>query len=178
MGHGYKHRLVKAELISWLWDYEDKAFWQSLASFAGKDWPAFAKCVKKAWQQAGGNADDLSFLDNSQHSVNVWQLVNRTKKPGPSKKDGQLETKAELMDWLWSYENDQFLEELAASKKKSWKAFAARVKSDWKSAGGNVGQLNFLDNSQHSKDVYMVIFQNAPAWSLRGQPRQPRSLPG
>mmetsp|Transcript_60962 Transcript_60962/g.181620 ORF Transcript_60962/g.181620 Transcript_60962/m.181620 type:complete len:175 (-) Transcript_60962:128-652(-) len=169
MGHGYQHRVVKAELVNWLWDYDDEAFWQSLRAFVGKDWPAFANRVKGAWQQAGGSRGDLSFLDNKQHSVHVWQLVHAAKKPGRSKKDNQLRAKAELMDWLWYYENDQFWSELAASKRKGWKAFAAILKRAWASLGGKAGELNFLDNSQHCMDVYNVMFNGA-------RPQLPRQL--
>jgi len=173
MGHGYKHRVVKAELIGWLSDYEDCSLWQDLASSAGKNWVDFAKCVKKAWQHAGGNAGDLNFLDNKQHCVQVWQVVNGEKKKNlqqhslPSRRDRHHENKAELMEWLWYYDGDQFWQDLVSSKKIGWKAFAARIKSEWKSAGGQVGLLNFLDNSQHCMAVYNVVFQST-------QPQLPR----
>ena len=150
MGHAYKHRLVKAELVKWLRTYGDEAFWQQLARFAGKDWRAFAKCVRQAWQNAGGNANDLSFLDNSQHTVNVWQLVNRKNVSGPKPKKtfSALEKKAELIDWLWYNGSDQFWAECPEHllwkdlrqnlRPKLWKDFAARVKREWSAAGGDV----------------------------------------
>lgn len=104
--------------------------------------------------------------------MNVWQLVNRASKPGPSKKDKHLQTKAELMDWLWYYENAQFWEEL--KKFKGWRAFAATVKKEWRKNGGNVNALSFLDNSQHVRDLQGVMFKGAQPQL----PRQPQSVPG
>ena len=174
MGHGYKHREVKKELVDWLWSYDDEAFWKRLASYAGKDWPAFAKCVKGAWRDAGGNPGDLCFLDNKQHSVNVWQLVNRASKLGPSKKERHLQTKAELVDWLWYYENAQFWEELEKCRhNKGWRAFGATVRREWQNNGGNVQAISFLDNSQHVMDLQSVMFKGAQPQL----PRQPRFVP-
>lgn len=177
MGHGYKHRQVKAELIDWLWGYENDAFWERLESLAGKDWQGFANYIKGEWRRAGGYGDDLCFLDNKQHAVNVWQLLNAAKKPGQSKKDKHLQTKAELIDWLWYYENNQFWDELAANnsngKKKAWRGFAAKIKSEWSKCGGDVRQLDFLDNSQHAMDVYNTLYKGKQPQL----PRQPRALP-
>ncbi|CAJ1408593.1 unnamed protein product [Effrenium voratum] len=172
MGHAYKYRIIKAQLVDWLRYYEDEGFWQDLARLAAeKNWKAFAKRVRVAWQQAGGAVGDLSFLDNSSHAINVWQLVNRIEKPRPMKKDGHLQAKSELMEWLWYYDNDQFWDSLARAKQNGWKRFAAQIKSEWSNVGGSVKRLNFLDNSQHCRDVYSVMFNGAEPQL----PRQPHA---
>eukprot|EP00927_Polykrikos_kofoidii_P064562 TRINITY_DN59896_c0_g1_i1.p1 TRINITY_DN59896_c0_g1~~TRINITY_DN59896_c0_g1_i1.p1 ORF type:complete len:178 (-),score=21.52 TRINITY_DN59896_c0_g1_i1:23-556(-) len=176
MGHGYKHKIVKAELVNWLWNHKADDFWQTLERFAREtNWLAFAKCVKGAWQRNGGTVGDLNFLDNKQHSVHVWQLINRSQEPGQKPGPCRWETKTELINWLWYYENDQFWDDCKGilEKKKGWRNFAAMVKREWKNNGGNVAQLNFLDNSQHATDVYKVLFQNAQPQL----PRQPQTLP-
>ena len=112
MGHGYKHRETKGELIQWLQRSRDEALWARLASTAVRDWAGFAQHLKKAWSAAGGDPYDLRFLDNKQHAVHVWQTVNkpaRQQKRDPRSTGGPPPSLDDLMNWLWYYENDELL---------------------------------------------------------------------
>ncbi|CAE7619846.1 unnamed protein product [Symbiodinium microadriaticum] len=159
MGHGYKHRETKGELIQWLQRSRDEALWARLASTAVRDWAGFAQHLKKAWSAAGGDPYDLRFLDNKQHAVHVWQTVNkpaRQQKRDPRSTGGPPPSLDDLMNWLWYYENDEFWEKLHT---KDWQHFAAILRAEWAKAGpGNRHHFPSLRDPSNCRMIYDVMF--------------------
>ncbi|CAE7824580.1 unnamed protein product [Symbiodinium necroappetens] len=159
MGHGYKHRETKGELIQWLQRSRDEALWARLTSTAVRDWIGFAQHLKKAWSAAGGDPYDLRFLDNKQHAVHVWQTVSkpaRQQKRDPRSTGGPPPSLDDLMNWLWYYENDEFWEKLHT---KDWQHFAAILRAEWaKARPGNRHHFPSLRDPSNCRMIYDVMF--------------------
>mmetsp|Transcript_86720 Transcript_86720/g.280223 ORF Transcript_86720/g.280223 Transcript_86720/m.280223 type:complete len:85 (+) Transcript_86720:121-375(+) len=68
--------------------------------------------------------------------------------------------KQQLLDWLWTVEDDGFWRELksrATGDGKNWKKFGACIRKRWLAEGGHEAACNSLSGSQHCMQIWREV---------------------
>ena len=65
-----------------------------------------------------------------------------------------LETKQEIVNWLWQYYDKKFWTALLATFEcRDWPAFANCIRREWIAWGGEAWEVDGLDNKGHCIDI-------------------------